>query len=117
MYFAGIDSNIMSLTGIAIDIGEVSDMSITFGTENIFRNLRNKRALKAVRRSSLMHRKKPMILYSWSLNNHLYVLPGTWTYRTGREALYTTSLDKDHCYWVISCYGTHLGSCLLCILS
>ncbi|MCF6157369.1 MAG: efflux RND transporter permease subunit [wastewater metagenome] len=38
MYFMGIDSNIMSLTGIAIAIGEVSDMSIIM-TENIFRNL------------------------------------------------------------------------------
>ncbi|GJQ22769.1 cation transporter [Candidatus Brocadia sapporoensis] len=38
MYFMGIDSNIMSLTGIAIAIGEVSDMSIVM-TENIFRNL------------------------------------------------------------------------------
>lgn len=38
MYLMGIDSNIMSLTGIAIAIGEVSDMAIIM-TENIFRNL------------------------------------------------------------------------------
>ncbi|HHT9138270.1 MAG TPA: efflux RND transporter permease subunit [Candidatus Wunengus sp. YC60] len=38
MYFMGIDSNIMSLTGIAIAIGEVSDMAIVM-TENIYRNL------------------------------------------------------------------------------
>ncbi|MQS28453.1 efflux RND transporter permease subunit, partial [Escherichia coli] len=38
MYFMGIDSNIMTITGIAIAIGEVSDMAIIV-TENIYRNL------------------------------------------------------------------------------
>jgi Cu(I)/Ag(I) efflux system membrane protein CusA/SilA len=38
MYFLGIDSNIMSLAGIAIAIGDVSDMGIIV-TENIYRRL------------------------------------------------------------------------------
>ena len=42
----GIDSNIMSLTGIAIAIGEVSDMSIIM-TENIFRNLIEQKGKKS----------------------------------------------------------------------
>lgn len=46
MYFMGIDSNIMSLTGIAIAIGEVSDMSIIM-TENIFRNLIEQKGKKS----------------------------------------------------------------------
>jgi len=46
MYFMGIDSNIMSLTGLAIAIGEVSDMSIIM-TENIFRNLIEQKGKKS----------------------------------------------------------------------
>ena len=38
MYYLGIDSNIMSLAGIAIAIGDVSDMGIIM-TENIYRRL------------------------------------------------------------------------------
>ncbi|MCF6149004.1 MAG: efflux RND transporter permease subunit [Candidatus Kuenenia sp.] len=38
MYSMGIDSNIMTITGIAIAIGEVSDMAIII-TENVYRNL------------------------------------------------------------------------------
>jgi Cu(I)/Ag(I) efflux system membrane protein CusA/SilA len=38
MYFLGIDSNIMSLAGIAIAIGDVTDMGIIM-TENIYRRL------------------------------------------------------------------------------
>ena len=38
MYFLGIDSNIMSLAGIAIAIGDVADMGIIM-TENIYRRL------------------------------------------------------------------------------
>lgn len=38
MYFLGVDSNIMSLAGIAIAIGDVSDMGIIM-TENIYRRL------------------------------------------------------------------------------
>ena len=38
MYFLGIDSNIMSLAGIAIAIGDVADMGIIM-TENIYRHL------------------------------------------------------------------------------
>src|SRR5262249_11158970 len=38
MYFLGVDSNIMSLAGIAIAIGDVSDMGILM-TENIYRRL------------------------------------------------------------------------------
>jgi Cu(I)/Ag(I) efflux system membrane protein CusA/SilA len=38
MYYLGIDSNIMSLAGIAIAIGDVSDMGIIV-TENIYRRL------------------------------------------------------------------------------
>jgi Cu(I)/Ag(I) efflux system membrane protein CusA/SilA len=38
MYFLGVDSNIMSLAGIAIAIGDVSDMGIVM-TENIYRRL------------------------------------------------------------------------------
>ncbi|MBL8827779.1 MAG: efflux RND transporter permease subunit, partial [Planctomycetaceae bacterium] len=38
MYFLGIDSNIMSLAGLAIAIGDVSDMGIIM-TENIYRRL------------------------------------------------------------------------------
>ncbi len=38
MYFLGVDSNIMSLCGIAIAIGDVSDMGIMM-TENIYRRL------------------------------------------------------------------------------
>jgi len=38
MYWLGVDSNIMSLAGIAIAIGDVADMGI-FMTENIFRRL------------------------------------------------------------------------------
>ena len=38
MYFMGVDSNIMSLAGIAIAIGDVADMGIIM-TENIYRRL------------------------------------------------------------------------------
>jgi len=38
MYWLGVDSNIMSLAGIAIAIGDVSDMGIIM-TENIYRRL------------------------------------------------------------------------------
>ncbi len=38
MYFMGIDSNIMSLAGLAIAIGDVADMGIIM-TENIYRRL------------------------------------------------------------------------------
>jgi len=38
MYYLGVDSNIMSLAGIAIAIGDVSDMGIIM-TENIYRRL------------------------------------------------------------------------------
>lgn len=38
MYYLGVDSNIMSLAGIAIAIGDVSDMGILM-TENIYRRL------------------------------------------------------------------------------
>ena len=38
MYFLGVDSNIMSLAGIAIAIGDVSDMGIIM-TENIYRRI------------------------------------------------------------------------------
>lgn len=38
MYYLGIDSNIMSLAGIAIAIGDVADMGIIM-TENIYRRL------------------------------------------------------------------------------
>ncbi|TXT33634.1 MAG: Acriflavin resistance protein [Planctomycetota bacterium] len=38
MYWCGVDSNIMSLAGIAIAIGDVSDMGIIM-TENIYRRL------------------------------------------------------------------------------
>jgi Cu(I)/Ag(I) efflux system membrane protein CusA/SilA len=38
MYFLGVDSNIMSLAGIAIAIGDVADMGIIM-TENIYRRL------------------------------------------------------------------------------
>jgi Cu(I)/Ag(I) efflux system membrane protein CusA/SilA len=38
MYYLGIDSNIMSLAGIAIAIGDVTDMGIIM-TENIYRRL------------------------------------------------------------------------------
>jgi Cu(I)/Ag(I) efflux system membrane protein CusA/SilA len=38
MYFLGVDSNIMSLAGIAIAIGDVTDMGIIM-TENIYRRL------------------------------------------------------------------------------
>lgn len=38
MYFLGVDSNIMSLAGLAIAIGDVSDMGIIM-TENIYRRL------------------------------------------------------------------------------
>jgi Cu(I)/Ag(I) efflux system membrane protein CusA/SilA len=38
MYFLGVDSNIMSLAGLAIAIGDVADMGIIM-TENIYRRL------------------------------------------------------------------------------
>lgn len=38
MYFGGIDSNIMSLAGLAIAIGDVADMGIIM-TENIYRHV------------------------------------------------------------------------------
>lgn len=38
MYYLGVDSNIMSLAGIAIAIGDISDMGIIM-TENIYRRL------------------------------------------------------------------------------
>ena len=110
MYFMGIDSNIMSLTGIAIAIGEVSDMSIIM-TENIFRNLIEQKGKKS-RPQIILDASKEVggSIFFLCLNNYLYVLPGIWAYRPGREALYTTSLDKDHCYWVISYYGNYPGS-------
>jgi len=40
MYMLGVDSNIMSLAGIAIAIGDVADMGIIM-TENIYRRLAN----------------------------------------------------------------------------
>lgn len=40
MYFIGIDSNIMSLAGLAIAIGDVADMGIIM-TENIYRRIAN----------------------------------------------------------------------------
>lgn len=40
MYFFGIDSNIMSLAGLAIAIGDVADMGIIM-TENIYRRIAN----------------------------------------------------------------------------
>src|SRR3990172_7484181 len=43
MYFLGIDSNIMSLAGIAIAIGDVTDMGIIM-TENIYRRVAAERA-------------------------------------------------------------------------
>ena len=46
MYLMDIDSNIMTLTGIAIAIGEVSDMAIVM-TENIFRNLVEQKDIKS----------------------------------------------------------------------
>lgn len=42
MYYLGIDSNIMSLAGIAIAIGDVADMGIIM-TENIYRRLSEER--------------------------------------------------------------------------
>ncbi len=42
MYWMGVDSNIMSLAGLAIAIGDVSDMGIIM-TENIYRRLTNER--------------------------------------------------------------------------
>lgn len=42
MYFLGVDSNIMSLCGLAIAIGDVSDMGIIM-TENIYRRLASER--------------------------------------------------------------------------
>ncbi|PJZ69676.1 CusA/CzcA family heavy metal efflux RND transporter [Leptospira perolatii] len=41
MYFFGVDSNIMSLSGLAIAIGDVGDMGIIM-TENIYRHVTNK---------------------------------------------------------------------------
>ena len=38
MYLLGVDSNIMSLAGLAIAIGDVADMGIIM-TENIYRHL------------------------------------------------------------------------------
>ena len=43
MYWLGVDSNIMSLAGIAIAIGDVSDMGIIM-TENIYRRLADRTA-------------------------------------------------------------------------
>lgn len=43
MYLFGIDSNIMSLAGLAIAIGDVADMGIIM-TENIYRRIANARA-------------------------------------------------------------------------
>ncbi|MFO0842301.1 MAG: efflux RND transporter permease subunit [Gemmataceae bacterium] len=40
MYWLGVDSNVMSLAGIAIAIGDVADMGIIM-TENIYRRLAN----------------------------------------------------------------------------
>jgi Cu(I)/Ag(I) efflux system membrane protein CusA/SilA len=42
MYFMGVDSNIMSLAGIAIAIGDVADMGIIM-TENIYRRVATER--------------------------------------------------------------------------
>ena len=42
MYYLGIDSNIMSLAGIAIAIGDVADMGIIM-TENIYRRVASER--------------------------------------------------------------------------
>jgi Cu(I)/Ag(I) efflux system membrane protein CusA/SilA len=42
MYFMGVDSNIMSLAGIAIAIGDVADMGIIM-TENIYRRVAGER--------------------------------------------------------------------------
>src|SRR3990167_4516817 len=56
MYFMGIDSNIMSLTGLAIAIGEVSDMSIIM-TENILRNLIEQKGKKS-RPQIILHASK-----------------------------------------------------------
>lgn len=42
MYYLGVDSNIMSLAGIAIAIGDVSDMAIIM-TENIYRRVATER--------------------------------------------------------------------------
>jgi Cu(I)/Ag(I) efflux system membrane protein CusA/SilA len=42
MYYLGVDSNIMSLAGIAIAIGDVADMAIIM-TENIYRRVASER--------------------------------------------------------------------------
>jgi Cu(I)/Ag(I) efflux system membrane protein CusA/SilA len=42
MFWLGVDSNIMSLVGIAISIGDVSDMGLNM-TENIYRRLASER--------------------------------------------------------------------------
>ena len=45
MYWLGVDSNIMSLAGLAIAIGDVSDMGIIM-TENIYRRLTTDRVVQ-----------------------------------------------------------------------
>ena len=62
MYFLGVDSNIMALAGIAIAIGDVSDMGILM-TENIYRRLAKEpgRPRREVIREAAVEVGRPML--------------------------------------------------------
>ena len=96
MYLLGVDSNIMSLAGLAIAIGDVGDMGIIM-TENIYRHVAAGNGSKSLFKK----------LYRWRIGSrrrHCHrrfkhaglVYPGFLSHRSGRAKFFARSPTPRH---------------------